>query len=189
MRAISKSTVVVATLACASLFAPSASAQGTNAVAGSRVRVSGAGLERLTGTIVSLAADTLVLRTSSGQTVATPLTAGTRVDVSTGLHRHPWKGAGYGMLGGAALGAAIGAVAFHESQCDPTNTYCLNSGRQESAGEGAIILSTLGVFIGAAAGSIMRTEGWRRVSLAESHLGLATPTSHGRAELGLALSY
>ena len=80
---------------------------------GTRVRIKAPSISkrRLVGSIVTLSADSLFLKLKKKTIpLAIPLASVTRLEMSRGKKRNIGKGALYGFLGGAVLGAVFGNV-------------------------------------------------------------------------------
>jgi hypothetical protein len=84
---------------------------------GSRVRITTPGDASFTGTLVRENADTIVAELASGASLAIPRTRIAQLDVSGGLRRHTWQGAGIGLLAGAGVGAIVGLATYRRSDC------------------------------------------------------------------------
>lgn len=118
-----------------------------------RVTVPDLGIDRLAATFNAFESGMLTVTADS--TMRIPLASVTRLDLYQGRHGHPWRGAGLGFLGGAAIGTAIGAAV-----ADPGDEFeaviiviCTAVG----AGGGALI--------GALVGFIAKTDKWEKVPL------------------------
>lgn len=131
-------------------------------LAEARVRVRMASRERVTGTVVALRADTMVLRTSStGSTRGLARSEIAGIERSTGARRHRLRGGALGFLGGAGVGAVIGYATASQPAC--TGSLCFNGldeGVRAIAGGlvGGVVGTTLGVVIGG-----RPREQWRQV--------------------------
>jgi hypothetical protein len=129
-----------------------------------RVRITMASREQLTGTVVALRADTVVVRLSStGSNRELARSEIAHIERSAGTRGYRLRGAALGFLVGAAAGAGIGAATAKEPPpC--TGSLCFN-GLEESMNTlggglvGALVGTTAGVLIGG-----RRREQWRPVA-------------------------
>ena len=138
------------------------------------------GAER--GTLVSVSADSLVMRDSrSGALVALPWAELSSVAVGRRVGSHALAGAGLGLLGGAALGAVIG----YNSNGSSCVGECYEDANAILGGVGG---AALGLVTGIVIGKLIPRERWEPVALA-SGIGFR-PGSVGRhtMRLGVALS-
>ena len=125
-----------------------------------RLRAPSIAKPRIFGTVDRATPDTLVLRsvTPAGDdtVLAIPVSAITRLQVSTGTHRNAGKGLLIGLLSGGLGGAALGA---------------LSCGGQSDWGPGACaaVLGILGAgggaVVGLIIGAVSRTDTWTDVPL------------------------
>jgi hypothetical protein len=153
-----------------SLFAPAVvraqaapSAQWPVSV-GSRVRVSSPmlGDQRLTGTVVTAGADTLVFRPArdaSAITIATPNIV--KMEIATGTHTRKLNGALVGLLIGAATGAALGAATYKKPK--PCG-FCLYDTRSFDTALGGVLLGLVGTGVGILVGA-RHTDTWVPVAV------------------------
>ena len=150
-----RSGCVVGLLAILSVpaMAQEGSTSGNASLVDARVRVTMASRERVTGTVVAMGADTMLVRLSStGQTRGLSRSQIARVERSEGTRRYRFRGAAIGFAGGAVAGAALGyATTSDRPPC--TGSLCFNGleeGMNTLAGGaiGALVGSTLGAVIG-----------------------------------------
>jgi len=104
----------------------------------------------------------------SADTVALALPGLARLDVSAGRQTHAWRGAGIGLLVGAAVGGVLGYAAGSDcptSQGSGYFNFNMCFGRGFYAEAGALGLGTVGAVIGAVSGWVNPTERWDAVRL------------------------
>ncbi len=134
---------------------------------GSRIRVRAPthAPQRIVGTFVSLANDTLMVQplaaADAGRSVRLPLSAVTDFEVSQGIGRAGGKGALIGAVAGVPLGVAVGLWMQHRS-CEG-QLGCVTSSDAAVLG-GAIGVATGGL-IGWVIGRSTHRERWARESL------------------------
>ncbi len=185
-KAVLRSVVQLATslsLLCA--MAQSAAAQTEPRVAeGARVRVvipaaDGQSQRRVTGTLVRLTGDTVVMM--PGGVVA--LNEGRRLERLVWSRDQGGKGAVIGAVIGAFTGAVIGAVTWEP--CTETGWFaCFMYPSQElQAAGGAILGAAGGALVGSMIGRLIRTETWRPL-----HAGSVSLTVAPRAA-GISLAF
>lgn len=165
---------VMATLFAVALTAPLPALSQMMAVpepvlavdAGSRVRIAAPvfGSKKQVGTVVSLTADTLVLRqgvTTASRAIATSdITA---LEVSRGTHTRKAKGALWGTLIGAGSGAVLGYVLYKEPKCNNQGGGCFIIIGPDSKGSNAAFSAVGGGLLGALIGTLVgarATEAW-----------------------------
>jgi hypothetical protein len=156
-------------LSIAALFAGASSLAAQDSVhiaTGNRVRVTAPRISgtRIVGTYARMDADTFVVEVG-GDTRSFPRTAVIRLEVSVGRKGNAEKGALYGAL----LGAGIGALALG------TSSLCADleaGGTCALVGAGGGGLG--GLLIGALIGSVSKTDRWQTVPVA------AAPVSYLR---------
>ena len=149
-------------------------------VPGERVRVLAPGIspDRVVGTVVSLDADTLMLK-DGGQIAPSkiPLTSVTRLDVSRGHKSGAGKGALIGAIVGAAGGTVLGIVFYNHPG---------DEGKQSSP---LIVVPALASLVGAGLGAIIglpfKTERWKKVPLEQVRIGIS---SQGSREVKFSMS-
>jgi hypothetical protein len=174
------------------MLASTASAQAPGTVAasvqpGARIRVSAPGAGTLTGRVVSVEGDSLrVARDRSADTLRIAQSQLTSLDVSVGRHKRRWRGAGLGFLGGAALGAVVGAATYKKPDCSGEAYFC-DLGQGFDATFGAALLGGVGAVVGAIIGG-GSADDWQPVALRRSaRLRLMVPRSPTRLALGASL--
>jgi hypothetical protein len=103
----------------------------------------------LVGTLTALERDSLSLRPEGRlQPITLPRTAVTKWEISQGLQANTGKGAAWGFLGGAALGAGLAA-----SEWEGVGAPLVYAG----------FIGGLGAGIGALLGALHKTERWQEV--------------------------
>jgi hypothetical protein len=168
-----RSALVLAALSTAQR--PDADAQASRPEPGARIRVAARGVvgarpRQLAGVLVRLAADSLVVDTEPGGTLALPTTDIEALAVSRGKHGHALAGAGVGFLVGAGVAYAVLSSGGSTSPCDET-------ANQDAIGSTACLgLAALGgaaaAGLGAVIGGFVRTERWQDVPLERLRVGL-----------------
>ena len=155
--------------------------RATLLVSGARVRVTHPDEGTRVGTALAVTDDLLFVQWAGGSdTVGVPLAEVTQLDVSNGRHRYrALKYAGIGLLGGAALGAIVGA----ESYSDKDSFI----GKGALAAGGAFVLGSLGGLIGLVTG-VVRSETWQELPLDRSRVGIMVPSGGHGTRLGVALT-
>jgi len=149
-------------------MAQQGSTLGNASIADARVRVTMASHEQVTGTVIALRADTVVLETSpTGATRGLARTEVARVERSAGTRRYLVRGATIGFLAGATVGALMGHSVSNDvqAQCPKQEIICIPvNGLAESFGTatGAITGGVLGASIGLLIG-MPQHEQWRQV--------------------------
>ena len=156
-------------------------------VPGSRIRITeleAGKSRRRSGTVVTAAADTVVLRLDGlGATATFSLARMSGLEVSRGRKGHIAVGVGVGFLAGAGTGALVGALACKDDGC-------LN-GSDEM---GALVVA-LGAGIGGVAGMLVgggigahRTDMWETVPSSGWHVS-TLPTGPGRFAFALSVPF
>jgi len=177
-------------------FALPASAHAQGAVIppqvqpGARVRATAPRVQTVTGLVVAANGDTLhVLRDYTRDTSVVVISRLTALDLSTGRHKRRVLGAVYGLFGGAALGAVIGAVSYRKQTCAPGTFLCDYPGQAGDEAIGAVLLGGAGTIVGAIVGA-GKADSWRRVIPRESaQVGLVVPGAAGRLAFGASLRF
>lgn len=145
-------------------------AQSTPLAPGHRVRISAPVIrgESFVGTVESLSADTLVVR-SLGARLAVPLSSLETIEVSRGrasrARAFAWTGAGVGALAGLVLGAVGHASCESDSTCffdDPFSELFA----------AALVVGGAGAALGYFIGSQVEVERWEIVPLDRIRVGL-----------------
>ena len=157
-------------------------------VPGSRIRITqleAGKSRRRSGTVVTAAADTVVLRPDGlGATATVSLAKISGLEVSRGRKRHMAVGVGVGFLAGVGTGALVGALA-----CKDQND-CL-SGSDDMGpvvvALGAGIGGVVGMLVGGGIGA-HRTDMWETVPSSGWHVS-TLPTGLGRFALALSVPF
>ncbi len=135
------------------------------------------------GTFVRWSDDTLLVL-SNGNTLALPLDAVTRLDVSRGRKTNTGKGAEIGFLLGGVVGAVIGYASYEE--CEGVCFGDFGSGF--AAFVGGLVGGLGGGAVGALIGSSTKTDRWREVPLDRVRVSLG-PQPDGRLGLGASVRF
>ena len=160
---------------------------------GTRVRIKAPSIaeHRVIGTVVTIGADTLTLRTKRQVApLAIPFASVTEFEVTRGKKRNVGKGAVIGVIVGGLSGAIIG----YSTGDDPPGRFSPTSGTPSYIGDirltkkqQAMVLGILGSLgglgWGALIGALKTTDRWEKASLDRLRVGLV-PQRRG----GLALS-
>jgi hypothetical protein len=163
-------------LACVA-SAPLLGAQGSAVVTitgvspGSRIRVATPEAAPFVGTLIRGSADTLIVELPSGSSLALPQARITRLDVSGGVRRRTWEGAGIGFLAGAGAGTVVALATYRRSNCGDSAIgeailcpWLDGVSREATVIVDAALLGTAGTIVGALIGHVGR-ETWIPVSL------------------------
>lgn len=181
-----------ATIVLLTMLAASASAQTTGNLSsevqpGARVRASAPGVGTVSGRVVAVQGDSLrVARDHSADTVRFAASQLTSLELSVGRHKRRGRGAAIGFLGGAALGAALGAATYQKPDCSGAAYFC-DVGRGADIFVGATLLGAVGAVTGAIVGGGTE-DTWKPVSLARrASMQIGVPRSTGRLSVGASL--
>ena len=156
-------------------------------VPGSRIRITqleAGKSRRRSGTVVTAAADTVVLRPDGlGVTATVSLARISGLEVSRGRKRHIAVGVGVGFLAGVGTGALVGALACK-------NHGCLNGSDELGAlvvALGAGIGGVVGMLVGGGIGA-HRTDMWEAVPSSRWHVSTLR-TGPGRFAFALSVPF
>jgi hypothetical protein len=134
---------------------------------GARVRVQAAplGPSAQTARVVSVSADTIVVRPdhASGFDVTLPRAAITQLDVSVGRRTRKGRFALIGLGAGSLVGGVLGAASFSDP-CKSQPSVCsgfIYDTRGSVAFGGAVTGALLGAAAGAITGQLSRTDDWK----------------------------
>ena len=150
---------------------------------GTRVRITVPGEARRVGTVVAIVGDTLVAQWERGGARGVALSQLSRLEVSRGRHRRPWRGAGLGLALGATVGAVVGAATYEG--CEGRANCMELGGPGTNAVAAALVIGVAGAAVGGVLGASRPTEAWRSVPRERLRVGI-TMLPGG---LGLALSF
>jgi len=130
---------------------------------GTRVRVT-AGGDRVTGSVMASSGDSLTwMPDRNAQPVSLAWARVDALEVSDGRHGHVWEGLAAGVVGGAALGAGVGALF-----ADPGFFS-----RGDITAAGALVGASAGALLGVLIGSAVRTERWQPRAMVHARVALA----------------
>ncbi len=163
------------------------SQEPSSIVPGSRIRITqleAGKSRRRSGTVVTAAADTVVLRPDGlGATATVSLARISRLEVSRGRKRHIAVGVGVGFLAGVGTGALVGALA------------CKDHGCLDGSDEMGALVVALGAGIGGVVGMLVgggigahRTDMWETVPSSGWHVS-TLPTGAGRFAFALSVPF
>ncbi|NIN73076.1 MAG: hypothetical protein GTO46_14345 [Gemmatimonadetes bacterium] len=140
--------------------------------AGDRVRVTAPTIDpdMLVGTLVSLRADTCVLKVDDlWLPLALPRTSVTKLEVQRGRKSKAGLGAGVGFVTGAVIGGLLGSYWGQES-CGWMEIPCIK--KPAATVLGALGFGLAGAGIGALVGSRIRVDRWEEVPLDQLRITL-----------------
>lgn len=119
-----------------------------------------------TGRLEAVDRDNLRIREkSNGVEVLIPTASIDRLLVADGTRGHFWKGAGFGLLGGALIGGVIGSGQSLQG------SFFFQEGQGALVGVG--VGGTAGLLLGGVVGALIRTDRWRAVHVPEGRLRVA----------------
>ena len=163
---------------------------------GARVRVTAPVTGRVVGTLVQATSDSFRVELASGSSIAFPATGVSRLELSAGVQRHGWKGAGIGLLVGASVGGVIGLATYRRTDCNEplletfVCSFVDRTSQQVTVIADAAMVGTVGAIVGALIGHAGR-ESWVRVPLPRdgTRVGLTTPLRGFSSGLGIAIAF
>jgi hypothetical protein len=180
---------IALTLAC--LLLPGTVAAQYAAAPGARVRVVNVSNAApvLTGQLIRMAGDTVIVSSATAIQTSMVVTSAHRFEVSTGRHGRTLRGIGIGLLAGVAVGTVAAYATYEEPECAPDSWFCLDfGGRGTEVAAGGILGGVSGMLIGGIVGATFRRETWRLIDHQPIRVGVA-PTSHRGALLTLSLAF
>jgi hypothetical protein len=140
--------------------------------AGSRVRVTAPATGRVVGTLLSATADSVQIELTGGSTLTLPKAGLSGLELSTGVRRNGWRGAGIGLLVGAGVGGVVGLATYRRAECYETaleGFFCdivNRTSRSVTVISDAAMAGAAGAIVGALIGRVGR-ERWVRVPVRE----------------------
>jgi hypothetical protein len=155
---------------------------------GARVRVTAPATGRVVGTLLEASDDSVRVELAAGSSVALPTRGLGGLEVSGGVRRNGWRGAGIGLLVGAGVGGAIGLATYRRAECYDNvveGFFCdivNRTSRSVTVVTDAAMVGTAGAIVGALIGHVGR-ETWVRVPIvrASTRVGLVGHTGLGVA--------
>jgi hypothetical protein len=166
--------IACSTLALLACVAP-ISGQSPHSVPaeGQRIRVTApdAGLRNRSGTFRGVHDGWLLVTADSSLRI--PLAAIERIDLYAGRQSHPWRGAGIGFLGGAALGFGLWYAA--DVGCYP-EADTIGCATVFGAFGGGVLGALVGAVIG---GFLLKTDRWEDAPLDGVRVGVAPSGNRG----------
>ena len=156
-------------------------------VPGSRIRITelqAGKSSRHSGTVVTSAADTVVLKLDGlGATATYSRAKISGLEVSRGRTGHVAAGVGIGFLAGAGTGALVGALACRNQGCFIGSDDMGAAFTALSAGIGGVV----GMLVGAGIGA-HKTDTWEAVPSSSWHVS-TLPTGAGRLAFALSVQF
>ena len=156
-------------------------------VPGSRIRITqleAGKSRRSSGTVVTAAADTVVLKLDGlGATATYSLARISGLEVSRERHGHVAAGVGIGFLAGAGTGALVGALACKNHDC--------LSGSDDMGAAVEALLAGIGGVVGMVVGGAIgahKTDTWEAVPSSGWRVS-TLPTSAGRFAFALSVQF
>lgn len=146
---------------------------------GSRVRVTTPATGRVVGTLLMASDDSVRIELAGGSSVGLPRANLSGLEVSGGVRRNGWRGAGIGLLVGAGVGGAIGLATYRRAECYDNvieGFFCdivNRTSRSVTVMSDAAMVGTAGAIVGALIGQIGR-ETWVRVPLLRERTRVGT---------------
>ncbi len=184
-----RSLIVMSTL----LLGPATlAAQEPIVAAGSRVRLTTKGLEKVEGTITEWRGDTIVLRPKKGLLTEVPMDQVSDLSVVRGRRPNPVGGAVKGMVVGGAAGLAVFGALCGEEDIDPgpddggPGVCSWSDAWFLLMGTGA--LAVAGGVVGLVTGTIVGTDAWRPVAIPAARLSVR-PLNGGGVGVGFSLRF
>lgn len=161
---------------------------------GARIRVATRDAKPFVGTLLRRAADSLVVELPTGAALTIPEAHLARLDVSGGVRRRTWQGAGIGLLAGAGVGTAVALATYHRTECIDSAIlqgivcpFIDDVSRQTTVAVDASLIGAAGSIVGALIGHVGH-ETWIPVTISRAsgaapvsarRVGLAVPVARG----------
>jgi len=162
---------------------------------GARVRVTAPATGRVVGSLVQVTSDSLRVELASGSSIAFPAAGVSQLELSTGVQRRGWKGAGVGLLVGAGVGGAIGLATYRRTHCDEplletfVCSFVDRTSQQVTVIADAALVGSVGAIVGALIGHAGR-ESWVRVPLPRDGTRVGLTSLRGSSSgLGIAIVF
>jgi hypothetical protein len=185
--------ILIWALAGTAQWASAQSARGGASIVlapGSRVRLSSPATGRVVGTLVSATDDSLRIEFGEGASLTLPRAGLSALELSTGVRRNGWRGAGIGLLVGAGVGGGIGLATYRRAECrdNPIDGFFCDlvnrTSRSVTVASDAAMVGTAGAIVGALIGQVGR-ESWVRVPLLRERTRVGAV---GRVGLGITIA-
>ena len=118
----------------------------------------------------SAAGDSVHVELAGGSSVALPKSSLSGLELSGGVRRNGWRGAGIGLLAGAGVGGVIGLATYRRAECydNPIEGFFCDlvnrTSRSVTVVSDAAMVGTAGAIVGALIGQVGR-ETWVRIPL------------------------
>ena len=148
---------------------------------GDRVRIAAPGLkgDRLTGSVLRLGSDSVVLAIKNrAEPLSLPFAGLTQFEVSSGKKSRFGLGLGIGLFAGTITGLAVGAYIGSEMDCGITQ-FCYPPGTVALLG--GLAGGAAGALIGGIIGALSVSERWEEVPLDRLHIGPSPVSADGVA--------
>jgi hypothetical protein len=117
LRSCSAIAMVLAGCVAHDAVAQSTTRPAMDLVPGSRVRITLPATKPFVGTLLGATSDSMRVQLASGSSVTLPTASLAAIELSTGVRRHPYRGALIGFASGAVVGAAIGFATYRRTDC------------------------------------------------------------------------
>ena len=158
---------------------------------GARVRATAPSTGTVVGNVLSASNDSVRIELAGGSSITLPTSRLTRLELSGGVQRHGWKGAGIGLLSGALVGGTIGLATYRKPSCEPDPVSLIFCGLITPVSREVTVMADVrngggaaGALVGALIGHAGR-ETWVRVPTfgAGTRVGLM-----GRSAIGVRIA-
>ena len=192
MRAMFRLAIVIGALGGAAHRTAAQTVDGASVelMPGSRVRVTSPTTGQVVGMLVRASPDSVRVELASGSSLLLPARAITRLELSAGVRRQGWRGAGIGLLVGAGVGGAIGLATYRKAECydNPIEGFLCDivnrTSRSVTVVSDAALVGTAGAIVGALIGQVGR-ETWIRVPLLHDRTRVGVV---GRSDFGVTIA-